>query len=65
MSTTTDSTLDRLVANAEFARRFAADTRRDIGGLAATVAEEEADHADALVQQHRRIMAKADARGWK
>lgn len=60
-----DSTLERLEANAKFARRFADDTRREIGGMAAKVADEEANHAEALVAQHRRIMVKADARGWK
>lgn len=65
MGTQTDSTLERLEANAAFARQFAQDTQRDIGGLAARIADEEAEHADALVARHKRLMAEADARGWK
>lgn len=62
-----DSTLARLEANAAAARRFANETTAaaGYGPLAVAAADDEARHAEALVEQHRRIMAKADARGWK
>ena len=54
-----DSTLERLEEREAFARKFAEDTAREIGGLAARVAWDEHEEAAQAVARHKRIMGLA------